>query len=112
MRRKLGPRFDQLRRDPMPLTAAQLTEFRKREWTEASKREAKTGSLLCTYETILGCEVQIDKDANGGDHFDLKLDGLRKGVKVVREKGFNLPELRFVITGAAGVENVAFMGNS
>ena len=45
----------------MPITAAQLTEFRKREWSEAQKREAKTGSLICTYETIAGCQVQIDK---------------------------------------------------
>src|SRR3954471_2799697 len=95
----------------MPLTQAELAEFRKCEAREAQKREARTGSLLVTHDTIDGCRVEIDYEAHGDDRKELKSDSLKKAVRMVREKGFQLPDLRFVLTAAEGCENVAFMGD-
>ncbi len=96
----------------MAISPAQLSDLRKREATEASKRGAKTGSQLCIYKTISGIEVEIYTDQGLEGDGKLKIAGIERAVKMIADKGFALPSLRFILTGAGGVENVAFMGNS
>ena len=96
----------------MPVTPLQLSDFRKREASEAAKREAKVGSQLCIYKTISGVPVEIYTAQGLHGDGKLKTTGIERAVKMIAEKGFALPTLRFVLTGADGVENVAFMGDS
>lgn len=96
----------------MALGPAQLSAFRKREATEASKRGAKTGSQLCIYKAIAGVQIEIYTDQGTQGDGKLKITGIERAVKMITDKGFALPTLRFILTGADGVENVAFMGDS
>ncbi len=96
----------------MAISPQQYTAFRKREATEAAKREAKTGSQLVLYKTINGVSVEIFTDQGTGGDGKLKITGIERAIKMIREKGFVLPNLKFILTNAGGVENVPFMGDS
>jgi hypothetical protein len=94
----------------MPYTLLEMTAFRRRENTEALKREAKLGSAQLIYLTVAGVALTVETETGDGTA-SIKLKSLRKAVELIQAKGFNLPSIHFKLTGAQGVENVAFMGD-
>ncbi len=92
------------------LDAAALVKHRKHEWDMVKEDQAKTGSLMVVYQTIGGCELQIEFE-NGDQHKATLQAAAVAAVTRVTNLRIRLPKLRFVITPATGVRNIAFLGD-
>lgn len=93
----------------------EITAGRRHEGTEVQRNLNKAGSMMFDYKTYQRpggrlVDVQIGYEPGDGGR-KLKLEAIDKALRAVVAKGFELPDLTFYCTSAAGVPCVAYMGD-